>query len=148
MYLRSEIDAARLETADPPDRVPMRPNPPQAAVYFDWAGFVASLGDDEILAAEIVALFIAEAPAMMDRVREAVRTESTEEIRQAAHAFKGAVGNLSRIGPMQTAGQLEQVARSGSVAGAPALLKLLEQHVDSLQAELRSLNPGKDTCAS
>lgn len=149
MYLRPELDAARPETADRPDQVPSRQTPSEAAaVCFDWAWFVESLGDDETLAAEIVTLFIAESPAMMDRVREAVRTESIEEIRLAAHAFKGAVGNLSRSGPMQTAGLLEQMARSGSVADAPAVLTLLDQQVDSLLSVLESLKLGKDTCAS
>jgi histidine phosphotransfer protein HptB len=144
MHLRSQIDAPRAETAGLSDGL----SPPEEAVCFDWAAFVQSLGDDEILAAEIVTLYIAEAPVMMDRVRAAVRSESAEEIRQAAHAFKGAVGNLSRIGPMQTAGELEEAARNGSMAGVPALLDVLERQVDSLQAELRLLNPGKDTCGS
>jgi HPt (histidine-containing phosphotransfer) domain-containing protein len=148
MYLRSQIDATRAETAGLSDGISPRHTLPEEAVCFDWAAFVESLGDDEILAAEIVTLYIAEAPVMMDRVRAAVRSESAEEIRQAAHAFKGAVGNLSRVGPMQTAGQLEEAARNGSMAGVPALLDVLEQQVDSLQAELRLLNLGKDTCAS
>jgi HPt (histidine-containing phosphotransfer) domain-containing protein len=148
MYLRSQIDAPRAETAGLSDGISPPHTPPEEAVSFDWAALVQSLGDDEILAAEIVTLYIAEAPVMMERVRAAVRSESAEEIRQAAHAFKGAVGNLSRIGPMQTAGQLEEAARNGSMAGLPALLDVLERQVDSLQAELRSLNLGKDTCAS
>ena len=110
MHLRSGIDSWQCRERDR-----ARDTPLTAAACFDWAALVESLGDDE-LAAEIVALFIAEAPAMVDRVREAVRGDSNEEIRLAAHAFKGAVGNLSRNGPMETSARLEATARATSRA--------------------------------
>ena len=121
------------------------PAVPSAAVpaCFDWLAFVESLGDEE-LAAEIVALFIVEAPAMVTR-RDAVRGDSIEEIRQAAHAFKGAVGNLARVRPMETSARLEAIAR-GRPRGTPRRsMTQLDQQVTGLLDELASSPPSKGT---
>jgi HPt (histidine-containing phosphotransfer) domain-containing protein len=123
------------------------PAVPSAAVpaCFDWLAFVESLGDEE-LAAEIVALFIVEAPAMVTRVRDAVRGDSIEEIRQAAHAFKGAVGNLTRVGPMETSARLEAIARGEAEGDAQALMTQLDQQVTGLIVELASVRLPKEPC--
>jgi histidine phosphotransfer protein HptB len=149
MSLRPGVDSDSAENAKPSDqepRVPSRGGPVAIAACFDWLGFVESLGDEE-LAAEIVALFIVEAPAMVNRVREAVRGGSSEEIRQAAHAFKGAVGNLSRQGPMETSAQLEAMARGDSPGDAQALMRLLDEQVAGLLDELKAVPLPKDPCA-
>jgi histidine phosphotransfer protein HptB len=149
MPLRPGIDSDSAESANRSDReprVPSRGAPVAIAACFDWLGFVESLGDEE-LAAEIVALFIVEAPAMVDRVRKAVGGDSSEEIRQAAHAFKGAVGNLTRQGPMETSAQLEAMARGDSPGDAQALMSLLDEQVAGLLDELKAVHPPKDPCA-
>jgi histidine phosphotransfer protein HptB len=149
MYLRPGIDSDSAESANRSDReprVPSRGAPVAIAACFDWLGFVESLGDEE-LAAEIVALFIVEAPAMVDRVRKAVGGDSSEEIRQAAHAFKGAVGNLTRQGPMETSAQLEAMARGDSPGDAQALMRLLDEQVAGLLDELKAVRSPKDPCA-
>ena len=75
MYPMSGIDGGDAQSADRSDserRGRLRQAAPVAvAACFDWLGFVESLGDEE-LAAEIVALFIVETPAMLNRVRDAV----------------------------------------------------------------------------
>ena len=126
-------------------RAPSQAAPVAVAACFDWLGFVESLGDEE-LAAEIVALFIVETPAMLNRVRDAVREDSTEEIRQAAHAFKGAVGNLTRIGPMETSARLEALARGEAGGDAQALMKQLDEQVNGLLEELKAVRLPKETC--
>ena len=119
--------------------------PVAVAACFDWLTFVESLGDEE-LAAEIVALFIVETPAMMNRVRDAVRGDSAEEIRQAAHAFKGAVGNLTRIGPMETSARLEAMARGEADGDAQTLMRQLDHEVDGLLEELKAVRLPKESC--
>jgi len=119
--------------------------PVAVAACFDWLTFVESLGDEE-LAAEIVALFIVETPAMMNRVRDAVRGDSAEEIRQAAHAFKGAVGNLTRIGPMETSARLEAMARGEADGDAQTLMSQLDHEVDGLLEELKAVRLPKESC--
>jgi HPt (histidine-containing phosphotransfer) domain-containing protein len=149
MHLRPGIDIGSAESANQSDqepRVQSRGTPVAIAACFDWPQLVESLGDEE-LAAEIVALFIVEAPAMVDRVREAVRGDSSEEIRLAAHAFKGAVGNLTRNGPMETSARLEAMARGDEPGDAQALMGLLDEQVAGLLDELKAVSPPKDPCA-
>jgi HPt (histidine-containing phosphotransfer) domain-containing protein len=149
MDLRSGVGSDSFDGADPSDREPSSRSsgaPAAVAPCFNWAGFVESLGDEE-LAAEIVALFIVEAPAMVDRVRAAVFGDSAEEIRQAAHAFKGAVGNLTRQGPMETSARLEAMARGDVPADAKALMRLLDEQVVALLEELKAVPLPKDPCA-
>ena len=148
MHSRSGVDSDRAESVNRSDRDPRvlsRAVPPAVAACFDWPGLVESLGDEE-LAAEIVALFIVEAPAMVDRVRQAVGGDSSEETRQAAHAFKGAVGNLTRIGPMATSGRLEAIARGDVQGDAHALMRLLDEQVAGLLDELKAVRLPKDPC--
>ena len=149
MALRSGIGSDSIDSANRSDQEPwLRSSgaPTAVAPCFNWAGFVESLGDEE-LAAEIVALFIVEAPAMVDRVRAAVFGDSTEEIRQAAHAFKGAVGNLTRQGPMETSARLEAMARGDAQGDAKALMRLLDEQVVGLLNELKAVPLPKDPCA-
>jgi len=84
---------------------------------------------------------------MVDRVREAVRGGASEEIRLAAHAFKGAVGNLTRQGPMETCARLEAMARGDAPGDAQALMQLLDQQVVKLLEELKAVQPPKAPCA-
>jgi len=148
MYVRPGIDGESAESVDRSNREPWTGSRGAVTIelYFSWPSFVESLGDEE-LAAEIVALFIVEAPAMVDRVRAAVFGDSLEEIRQAAHAFKGAVGNLTRQGPMETSAQLEAMARGDVQADAKALMRVLDEQVAGLLNELKIVQTPKDPCA-
>jgi HPt (histidine-containing phosphotransfer) domain-containing protein len=83
---------------------------------------------------------------MVRRVRAAVAGDSSEEIRQAAHAFKGAVGNLTRVGAMETAARLEAVARGESTADVRALMALLEQQTAGLLDELKAVRAPSGPC--
>ena len=148
MYVTRGVDGDGAEGANRSDReLPIAsPETPGGAVgCFDWLAFVESLGDEE-LAAEIVSLFVLEAPALLDRVREAVHGSSSEELRQAAHAFKGAVGNLTRVGPMETSGRLEAMARGEMHADARALMSLLDRQVAGLLDELKAVRPPSSPC--
>jgi hypothetical protein len=147
MYVTRGVDGDS-ESANRSDReLPIAsPGTPGGAVgCFDWLAFVESLGDEE-LAAEIVSLFVLEAPTLLDRVREAVQGSSSEELRQAAHAFKGAVGNLTRVGPMETSGRLEAMARGEIPAEARALMTLLDRQVAGLLEELKAVRPPSSPC--
>jgi hypothetical protein len=48
---------------------------------------------------ELVGIFIEESPAMVDAIRRAVEARDAEELRSAAHGFKGCCANLRLSGP-------------------------------------------------
>lgn len=90
------------------------------------------LGGDEELIGQLIGLFVAECPRMLDEVRRAVERGCADEIRSAAHAFKGSVSNFTAGGAFVAARALEAFGRDGELAEAPAAFARLEQEVDGL----------------
>src|SRR5688500_18907630 len=101
------------------------------------AAMLERLGGDEELARQLVELFIAECPRMMAAVRDSVHAADAEQVRRAAHAFKGSVGNFTDGPPMTTAFELEQIGRDGGLEQVNGILERLEREVDSFVAALR-----------
>jgi HPt (histidine-containing phosphotransfer) domain-containing protein len=85
---------------------------------------------------------------MMLRLKESVSRQSPEEIRRAAHALKGAVGTFSVVGAMETAARIEELARSGKIDEAAALLEIIEPQIAKLVASLRVFTRETPSCAS
>lgn len=105
----------------------------------DASVLVRRFGGDAALVRELVTLFLAECPRMLECIRQAVRAGRPDEIRWAAHTFKGAVGNFGDRGVLLAALALEQAGRAGDTAQAPALLADLEREVDRLLASMHDL---------
>ena len=105
------------------------------------------LGGDRELTLQLVSLFLVEYPRMMTMIRESVASGSADEIRQAAHAFKGSVGNFSDTTPTTTAAELERLGREGCVAGAATVLAQLERDVNQFVGQLRQFER-ESACAS
>ena len=118
-----------------------------ARVTWSPNAMVERLGGDEGLARQLVTLFLSECPRMMTAVRRSVASGDAEEIRRAAHAFKGSVGNFTDTQPTTTAFELEQIGRAGRSADAPPVLARLEGEVDDFSAQLRQFEQ-ETTCAS
>ena len=120
---------------------PRESNQPAAATPARpaWSpeAMLGRLGGDEPLARQLAALFLGECPRMMIAIREAVALGSAEDLRRAAHAFKGSVGNFTDGPPMTTAFELEQIGRDNRIAAAPAVLSRLDAEVDALVADLQ-----------
>jgi HPt (histidine-containing phosphotransfer) domain-containing protein len=117
------------------------------AVRWSPDAMIDRLGGDEELARQLIALFLAEYPRMMAAVRESVSGGRAEAIRQAAHGFKGSVGNFTDGAPATTAFELECMARQNRVQDAPAVLARLEEDVARFVAALRRFERER-TCAS
>jgi two-component system sensor histidine kinase/response regulator len=100
------------------------------------------LGGDEELARQLVELFVSECPRMMAVVRDSIANKDADQIRRAAHAFKGSVGNFTEDAPMTTAFELEQMGRDGQIDLAPALLARLETEVADFLVALNRFERG------
>jgi len=101
------------------------------------------LGGDEELARQLVELFTVECPRMMSVLRDSIASADADQVRRAAHAFKGSVGNFTDEAPMTTAFELERMAASGKIDDAPALLVRLELEVERFLAALRRFEQGQ-----
>ena len=107
------------------------------------ATMLERLGGDEELARQLVELFVAECPRMMAVVRESVESGNADQVRRAAHAFKGSVGNFTDDAPMTTAFELEQIGKEGRLDQATPLLARLEAEVEHFIATLRRFEAGQ-----
>ena len=104
---------------------------------------IERLGGDEELAHQLVELFVAECPRMMTVVRESVESGNADQVRRAAHAFKGSVGNFTDEAPMTTAFELEQIGRDGQLDQAATVLVRLEAEVEQFLAALGRFEAGR-----
>jgi HPt (histidine-containing phosphotransfer) domain-containing protein len=104
-----------------------------------WSGtaLVSRFDGDELLARELVALFLVECPRMMAAVRDGVQHGIADDVRRAAHALKGSMSNFTDQPPVTTAFALEQQGASGCLTDAPATLAQLEREVADLLAAMR-----------
>ena len=76
------------------------------------------LGGDEALFTEIVRLFLEDCPPRLRAIDEAVASADPVQIRFAAHALKGAAGNLSAEGLVSASRALEGCGTDGRVDDA------------------------------
>jgi two-component system sensor histidine kinase/response regulator len=100
---------------------------------------LASVGGNGALLTEVVDVFLADLPAMLERVRAAGNAGDLNEVARAAHALKGSVGLFTQGDAFLSARRLEQIARDGNLADVDAGRAALETSVSALAAELRAL---------
>lgn len=97
------------------------------------------LGGDEGLLEEVAQLFIETAPDLVDQVRKAVLTRNAAAIYQAAHTLKGSLGNFCAESAFQAAFRLEQMGRSGELAGLDEAYATLEVEIERLWPVLTAI---------
>jgi CheY-like chemotaxis protein len=141
-YISKPIDRTTLlrlvEQRD--DRIPNEPSERSgataeaAAIEFDQ--LIERLGGDEALAQSMAALFAEEGPKMMAAVADAVRAGTDDDVRRAAHAIRGAVGNFSRDGAMATAARIETLAAAGSRDAVRTETAMLAEQIDAMVRSL------------
>jgi GAF domain-containing protein/DNA-binding response OmpR family regulator len=79
---------------------------------------------------ELTALYLAEAPQLVEAVRAAIRHGDADQLRQAAHALKGNSGYLGARQVAAVSFELEKLGRGGTVVGAVELVEQLAIAVD------------------
>ena len=104
------------------------------------------LGGDEALALELVSIFLAEYPNLLNAVHASVARGDAQAIRRSAHALRGSVTNFVDEGPTATLFAIERAGAEARLDAVPALVGQLERELDALVAAMRAL--GADPCAS
>jgi CheY-like chemotaxis protein len=105
---------------------------------FDRNAAMKSVGGDVALLHEIIGVFIAEYPAMLTKVREAVENADFEALHRSAHTFKGAVSTFGPSRVKELAQQLENLGRNKNLTGASEILQHLVQAADELNKGLQA----------
>ena len=109
-----------------------------AALVFDRPAFLSRLEGDELLAGEIIEMFLQECPNLLENVREASHLNDASLLERAAHALKGSVGDLAAPQAYEAARQLEYYAREGKIRETGDVLNTLEEAIDRLTIELHN----------
>jgi two-component system, sensor histidine kinase and response regulator len=120
----------------PPPVDATTPPPCDLPLAFDRAVGLERLGGDEELFAEVVGVFLGDAPKLMAELRRAVTAGDAPAVQRAAHGLKGAAGYVGGAPTAVAAAELEKVGASGDLADAPQTLDRLTTEVDRLTAAL------------
>ena len=128
---RPPAAASLPATTSPPD--------PQHGGSVNLSALLAGFGGRSDLVKDVIDVFLADAPAMLNRLNEAARASNAVEVAAAAHAIKGSAGLFSQGQAYEHARALELRARGGDVTAADRACEELARSMASLMTELRGL---------
>jgi two-component system sensor histidine kinase/response regulator len=106
---------------------------------FDRAALVAMLEGDLTLLHELAEVFLADTPALMIGLREAVIRRDSPRIGALAHRLKGSAANFQARPATATAQRLENMGGKGELEGIDTALADFERAVNELMDGLRAL---------
>ena len=115
---------------------------PEVVLELDLQAALGRVDGDRELLKEIAELFLEECPGSLEAVRAAVASRDPAALQRAAHSLKGAVSNFGERAAHKAALRLEQMGRSGELAGSAEALRELEEALERLCAELREFITG------
>ena len=132
-----------LPAAAPPPSPAAAPVPSAApAPAFDRRAALDRLAGDEALLFEMIDLFRAEGPRLLQEIRDALANGDAPGVRGAAHGLKGAAGYVGGTGVATAARLIEQLAEANDLSAVPAALETLEAELSRLLNDLpRSVAP-------
>ena len=129
----------RPATSGEPEPIP-ETSPP--AEVFDASAALRNVEGDAELLAEIVKIFAAETPNLMQEMREAIVARNNKGLERAAHTLSGSASSIGAKRISFGAKKLEQIARENSTAGAEQDLALLEREFEQLIPHLEQIQRG------
>jgi PAS domain S-box-containing protein len=88
------------------------------AAAFDRDDLIERLMGNESVARRVVQRFVADMPAQLQALSEALSRTDREQAHLLAHSIKGASANVSGVSLTRAAGELEAAARDGDMARA------------------------------
>ena len=96
-------------------------------------------------------MFLEDGPGRVTAIGLAVSSVDAGRLRTAAHALKGAAGNVGATALFEAARRLEQMGISGDLSGADTAWRELADEADRVISGMRqwsALHPGRtETCA-
>ena len=99
---------------------------------FDRAALLERVEGDEELLAEMIQLYVEDAPRTLETMRRALLQGNLPDLERAAHSFKGSSANLAANPAAEAAQRLEQDARRGDKTAAETSLAALESVLGQL----------------
>ncbi|HSV78816.1 MAG TPA: response regulator, partial [Ramlibacter sp.] len=113
LALEKWIDA-RTEPAPAAAPVPAADTAAETLMDFSRLEEFRDYDDEDLtMTREVIALFLADAPARLQAIAAAVAARDAEALGAAAHALKGSAGNVGATALHLAAGELEALAKEG-----------------------------------
>ncbi|MCY4352407.1 MAG: response regulator [Gemmatimonadetes bacterium] len=88
---------------------------------------------------KMVDIFTEELPDQIAALHRAIDQQSPEDLRQTAHALKGAIANFDAKVAYEAAFALEQMGKLNNLSQAPATCQTLERELSVVQNALKEL---------
>ncbi|MCY3666902.1 MAG: response regulator [Gemmatimonadetes bacterium] len=104
---------------------------------FEWDAALESVGGDEAMLRDLVEMFFAECPKLIQQIREHIAGAEGPELRRAAHTLKGSAHVFGAAEAAEAAHRLEEIGREEAFADAEEALALLEDELARLLPALR-----------
>ena len=120
----------------------MLKSPSQYHEKLDRMSILERLDGSQELLAELIQLFLEEAPQLVQTMRGALQQGDLQVLARTAHCMKGAASNFLAYGTSNAALQLEKDAQNEDLESARASLAALENVVEWLLPELANLCQG------
>jgi CheY-like chemotaxis protein len=100
------------------------------------AALLHRLGGSEHHLKEFVGLFVAEYPALVQRIRDAIASTDADALRRAAHELKGAALNMEATGAANVARELECRGQASDLNDTADLIVNLETELGLVEMAL------------
>ena len=111
--------------------------------HFDPEALWARVDHDGALLRELVAMFAEEAPQLLARIEEGIKSELAGDVKKASHKLKGSLLQFSARSAVAAAQELEARAQNEPLAGVAPLLNRLRHEIELLQEGLNSMVRGE-----
>jgi PAS domain S-box-containing protein len=112
---------------------------PEGPAVFDERRFRDNTGD-EALMRELIGFFHEDSESMLAEIIRTAEAGNAEGLHRAAHALKGMVGNYWADRSFEKATELDQMARSGDLAGVRAAIPALQREIAGLKKALQDFD--------
>ena len=116
---------------------PARDKTPPSSV--DGDALLEDFGRNRTLLAEVITVFLSEAPKQLDALRAAADARDARALASAAHALKGSVGLFAKGAAFHAARRLEQEARNGDLTDLHVRCAEIERELSRLCSDLDTL---------
>lgn len=88
---------------------------------------------------ELVNVFVMDSDPRIPALQQALENNETETLRELAHSFKGASGNLSALPLADLCFKIEEKSREGSTEGTNELIQSVEHEYLAVKSILLSM---------
>ena len=88
---------------------------------------------------EVLTLFLQDAPGRITAIADAIDRGDPAALQRAAHAFKGAAGNIGATALQNQCNQLEVLGKAGTLDGAASWLLAVREEFAGVKTEAEQI---------